>query len=272
MLQPELELVSQMKKLFPGATPRGRASWSVALQNGRSHLSRVSLEDDVVILTTGPLGIHGSPQSVVAMNATLPAASRIVCATDGLQLRAEWALPPDAMISKVWEAVLCDFQAGLDILGGASIPQPVTLPTYAFEREDPAPHWNVRPNGDGTWSVPLPHEKAALHASASLVTARILAQFEYPEEVRAAVAELLLRGTSYLRFVKACATPDSATQWSAWIQASPAVCGTDKALTGVALAYGECASAARALSEVRLARRFREVGSTWRAGQAAYSK
>ena len=76
MAQPEL--ASQIHRLFPAATPLGRASWSVTLQNGRSHLTRVFLEDDNVVLTTGPIAMHGSPQSVVAMNASLPAASRIV--------------------------------------------------------------------------------------------------------------------------------------------------------------------------------------------------
>ena len=261
MAQPEL--ASQIHRLFPAATPLGRASWSITLQNGRSHLTRVFLEDDNVVLTTGPIAMHGSPQSVVAMNASLPAASRIVCAADGLQLRTEWALGPDETVNKLWEAALNDFQVGLDVIGGASIPQFVTLPTCTFETQGPQQHWNARAIGDGTWRVPLPHEQTALRASASFVTAEMIPEHEYPAEVRAAVAELLLRGTSHVRFVKACAKADSAEKWAAWIQAPVAVCGMEEALTSVALSYRECAPAIRALSEVQPARRFREVSSAW---------
>ena len=264
MPQSELELESQVQKLFPGATQHGRACWSAALQNGRSHWSRVYFEDDTAVLTTGPLDIPGSPQRILAWNAVLPAASRIVCNEDGLQLRTEWVLSPDATAGDIWETARRDFQAGLDLLGGESVPPPAELPAGNFESQEPAPRWNARANGDGTWSVPLPHAQAALQASAALVKAETIAGDEHADEVRAAVAEVLLRGTSYLRFVKACATPDGEGRWAAWIQASPAVCGMDAALAAVALAHRECAAAARALSEVRLALRFREVCSAWR--------
>jgi hypothetical protein len=271
MTQPEIELASELNRLFPDATPRGRASWSVALQNGRSHLSRVSLEDDILSLTTAPLAIHGSPQSVAAMNASLPAASRIVCAVDGLRLRTEWSLPADAPIGKICESAVYDFQAGLDLFCGAPVPQPITSSIPAFEKH-PSPHWNARENGDGTWSVPLPDHRAVLRASESFVKVDIIPGSEPPDEVRSAVAEYLLRGTFPLRFVKACASPDSAAQWAAWIQASPAVCGMDEALTSVAVAYRECAPSARALSEPWLAQRFREIGSIWRARLAPIPK
>lgn len=278
MTHTEVDLASQVQRGFPQATAQGRACWSVAMQNGRSHNSRVSLEDDILVLTTGPLAINGSPQSVMAMNPSLGAASRIVCATDGLQFRTEWAVSADgmlrreAMISQIWEASLCDFQRGLDVLSGAPIPQPVAFPTQSREEQEPAPHWNARAEGEGAWMVPLPHEKVSLRASALLVKVDAITQGEWPDEVRSAISEYLLRATSQLRFVKACATSDSNAQWSAWIEASPVACGMEEALICVALAYREFGAAVRALSEVRLAQRFHEIGSVWRAGLAPISK
>jgi hypothetical protein len=263
-----IDLANHILNLFPGATRLGRSCWSTALQNGRSHVSRVYLDDDTAILTTGPLGIPACPQQVLAWNALLPAASRIVWTGDGLELRTEWAIAPDADGGDLWERARRDFQTGLDVLGGETVPpNPDPVPASS-ESEGPAPHWNARLNEDGAWSISLPHEQAAVRASATLVTAGTLAEGDYPDEVRAAAAEALLRGTSHLRFVKACAAPGESARWSAWIQASPVACGLEEALASVALAHVDCADAVRALQEVRLAQRYRQVSSVWRNRQS----
>jgi hypothetical protein len=243
------------------------------MQNGRAHQSQVSIDDNLLVVTTGPLAINGSPQSLAAINASVPAATRIVCASGGLELRTECVLRADIGISQIWQSLLGDCQHGLDILGGESVPQPTAIATpHNFDEEEPALHWNARAEGDGNWIVPLAHEKALLHASASIVRTEIIAQQEWPDQVRFAVSEYLLRATSQLRFVKACATPHSSSQWSAWIQASPAACGMEEALTCVALACRECGAAVRALSELRIAQLFREISSIWRDGLAPISR
>ena len=271
MLDAQLAVAENMRKAFPDATRIGPASWSFVYQNGRAHSSRAWLEGSTFVLTSRPLSLRGSPQSVGARNVTLPAASRIALTRDGLELRTEVVLWPDAETSSVCEGTLDEFRMALDVLGGKSAAAADIPPTSCvpFEQEPP-PHWNARANEDGSWSISLPHEKAALHASATLVVAKLLDQRESPEEVRAAVAEFLLRSTSEIRFVKACATSDGDADWTAWIQASPATCGgMDEALTATAFAYRECAAEVRALSEVRLARRYQEVASIWRAKVAS---
>ena len=272
MVEAELEFAPELKRLFPQATPRARPSWSIPLQNGRSHMCRASIGNDVLILTTGLLGISAFPQTIMAMNTSLPASSRIVCTVDGLRLRTERALQGDATFSRVCEAAMLEFQFSLDVFGGASTPIPASRSIFALETEDPAPHWNARENGDGTWSVPLIEHRAVLMASPLFVKAYGIPQDGYPEDVRSALAEYLLRVTSQVLFVKACATPDSDTNWTGWLQASPCVCGMDEALTSVFVAHRESASAARALSEVRIAQRFREIGSIWGAGAAPISQ
>jgi len=275
MLDAQLAVAENMRKAFPDATRIGPASWSFVYQNGRAHSSRAWLEGSTFVLTSSPLSLRGSPQSMVAKNVTLPAASRITLTRDGLELRTEVVLWPDAETSSVCEGTLDEFRMALDVLGGKSAPAAEIPPTSCvpFEQE-PAPHWNAHKNEDGTWTISLPHGRAAaLHASPTLVVAKLLDQRESPQEVRAAVAEFLLRSTSEIRFVKACATSDRDTDWAAWIQASPATCGgMDEALTATAFAYGECAAEVRALSEVRLARRHQEVASIWRAKVASIPK
>jgi hypothetical protein len=270
MLEPELAVGESIRKAFPDATTSGPACWSFIYQNGRAHSSRGWLEGNTFVLTSTQLSLGDSPQRVLAKNVTLPAATRIVLTRDGgLELRTEVVLWPDAEIS-VCEGTLDEFRIALDILGCKATSAAEIPPRSVSFEQEPAPNWSARKNEDGTWTISLPHEKAALHASPILVVAKLLDQRESPEEVRAAVAEFLLRSTSEIRFAKACARSDADADWAAWIQASPATCGgMDEALTATTFAYRECAAEVRALSEVRLARRYQEVASIWRAQVAS---
>jgi hypothetical protein len=271
----ECDFASHVKRLFDNVAAVSRSSWSVALQNGRSHSSRVSIENDVLVLTTDPLYLDVSPERVLAINASLPASTRIVCRLDGLRIQTELALSghdANGIDGKICEAAVHDFRCSLDVLGGASFRDTAAQSMCAIDIQDPAPDWNARENGDGSWTVPLAETHAVLLVSASLAKVGAVAPGEYPQEVRCAVAEYLLRVTSQIRFVKACATEDSDTNWTAWLQAAPCVCGIDDAIAAVALAYRETARELRVLTELRIAQRFREIGSIWRAAPAPISK
>lgn len=267
----DVELARELHKSFPNAVCSGQNCWSTALENGCSHQCRISIENGVLVLTTGPIHIIGSPQNVAAMNASLPCASRIVCTTRGLQLRTECALQNDSPLSTIWGAAILDFQAALDVAGGVLMPQTIQTLKYGPEIDAPAPYWNARENEDGSLSVPIIDRHALMRASAQTVTAEMTGRREYPYEVRSALAEYLLRATSQLRFVKACAAPDSISEWSAWLEASPQKCGMDEALAAVIAACRDCAPAVKALTELPLASRFHEIASIWRSEPAPIS-
>src|SRR5271157_5039947 len=156
MLDAELAVAENIRKAFPDATPSGLACWSFIYQNGRPHPSRALLEENIFVLTSGPLGVPSSPQSVVEKNAALPAASRLVFTGDGLELRTEVVLRPDAEISSVCGSTLEEFQLALDILGGTAGPAGEIPPASVPFEQEPAPHWSARANEDGTWTISLP--------------------------------------------------------------------------------------------------------------------
>jgi len=255
-----------VRTLFPGAQCLGSAAWSVALQNGHHHQTRLVLRDGLVILTAPLDEIHRSASQLAQINPFLPSGCRMLCSVNGAWLATEMAKEGDVP-SALSRAVQL-FQHGLDILCGAvgtvsadNKPRPESL-TDGLDA-----NWQLTEGPDGTMTAILPHKKGSFPVAVSATgsTVQVLGPGDYPPAVREAVAEVLLRATAKVRFVRACAEEASDGRWTAWLDVPPLICSIDDALTALVLVCRDCGAEAGALGDPALASLYCEISSVWRA-------
>jgi hypothetical protein len=190
----------------------------------------------------------------------------MLCSVNGAWLATEMAKEGDVP-SALSRAVQL-FQHGLDILCGAvgtvsadNKPRPESL-TDGLDA-----NWQLTEGPDGTMTAILPHKKGSFPVAVSATgsTVQVLGPGDYPPAVREAVAEVLLRATAKVRFVRACAEEASDGRWTAWLDVPPLICSIDDALTALVLVCRDCGAEAGALGDPALASLYCEISSVWRA-------
>ncbi len=267
-------IAAVIQQVLPGAKSAGTSAWSFALQNGRRHMTRISSTHDLLTLTTGPLPIDHAASELAAINARLHPESRVVFSPEGAFLVTELAQTDPGLESL--HLALQRFEQGLAVLSGEAstfIVDSRSAVPAGLEATEPSASWNAVPGPEGTKVVQLHDKQGSLKAvmDSAGTTVQILGRGTYEEETREAVSELLLRSTAKVRLAKACAGSDPEGRWSAWLQAPPRIC-IDDVLTALAIVCQDCGAEARALTDVKLARMYRNFSSARRATMAAHSQ
>jgi hypothetical protein len=254
-----------LRALFPDAVATGASAWSVALRNGHRHDVRVECGAGGRVGLSTPLPLDAyTPNHLAQLNPGLPRGSRIVCANGAPRLIAE--LAPGAALPSALTRGLDHFQRSLDILSGVSAAGPEdAAPTLAVGSSEWEDDWDaeVEPNGEA--SVKLPHRSLALTARVSPqgCCVGLFGPVAAAPAVRDAVAELLLRVSSQVNFVRVCASLDGAMLWSARLDVPSGLCSTGEALAALALVCRQSAAEVRALGDEQLAGRYRAFSSIW---------
>jgi hypothetical protein len=254
--------------LFPEAQCLGSTAWSVALQNGHHHQTRVVFRDGLVILTAPLEGARRSARQLAQINPSLPSGCRILCSVNGVWLATE--LAKDRVLPSALTRAVHLFQQGLDVVCGAVgtvSADNKPRPEWLTEGLDANSDWQLTEAPDGTMTARLPHKKGSLPLTVSVTgtVVQVLGSGNHPSSVREAVAEVLLRATAKVRFVRACAEESSDGRWTAWLDVPPLICSIDDALTALALVCRDCGAEAGALGDPALASLYCEISSVWRA-------
>jgi hypothetical protein len=259
-----------VRNLLAGARTLDTAAWTVALQNGRRHFAQIAIHDGVLTLGTCPRQEDQSPSHLTEINCGLPAGCRVVWLPEGVRLAAEMASADS--VQPALAPTLRSFQQALEVLCGApgvSHHEGSEETAVMAGIAEAASDWQLAERPDGTKLARLPQKKGYLKAtvSDSGIIVPILTADEYPQAVRDAVAEVLLRAASKVRFVRACGQADSGGKWTARLEVPAAVCTADDALTALALVCRDCGAEALALANPELAAVYCDFSSYCRAGK-----
>jgi hypothetical protein len=175
----------------------------------------------------------------------------------------------DSVLSSAFTHAVNLFQQGLDVVCGSvgtvSADKKPRLECLT-EGLDANSDWQLTQGPDGTMTARLSHKKGSFPVTVSATgsSVQVLGSGDHPPAVREAVAEVLLRATAKVRFVRACAEESSDGRWAAWLDV-PLICDIDDALTALALVCRDCGAEAGALGDPALASLYCKISSVWRA-------
>ena len=256
-----------VRALFPEARCLGSTAWSLPLQNGHRHQTSVVLRDSIFVLTTPLQNILLSASQLAQINAYLPAACRTVCSLKGISLVAEVVCGRSSE-AEIRRAVGW-FEQGLDLIYGASVLNPDADGSHHLvvrHAEEASSDWQLTEGPNGIMVGKLPHKKGSLPVtvSASTGSVQILDLADHPVAVREAVAEVLLRSSSRVKFVRVCATESVDGKWAIWMEVPLNNCSTDEALAALALMCRDCGAEVGALTDRAVAGLYCRISSIWR--------
>jgi hypothetical protein len=242
--------------------------WDFSVSNGKPHLVSVRRENGILEFSAGPLEMPRTRWEILLANRGLAPPSRMVLnRRDECYLRCE--VPPadgsrDDVLGPVFGSVTAALEPAAATIAGAinTEAEPWDFAGAAAEAELAG-----RMMSDGRFRLDAWGDaaRAAMLGPDLAARVKMLNAEKHSATVREAVATLLLRMTSGVRFARAAGGPDGAAWLEVRWSASPSAAELQTAVTALALASA-CTEELAVLTHEEVARLFLAAGGPGRKG------